>query len=189
MNVVFSTQRLKSCVCVCVTSLSGGRVGGVQDLLRQDPWDGRVPEMGPHVPARVALHLRPRQELQRLRGAHGHGPPGERERGPRSRFSPPVPQSHTQNVEGALAGMRRPRLPCKLRGVSSAAALRRHGRHGSPGGALGSDMSAHSSSVLARSIKTDASAGGVVMFNKLQCKENVEETRKGGSVSLYTERE
>lgn len=47
------------CVCVCgpVVSLSGGGVGGVQDLLRQDSGDGRVPAMGSHVSARVALHL------------------------------------------------------------------------------------------------------------------------------------
>lgn len=52
-------------------------MGGVQDLLRQDPRDGRVPEMGSHVSTRVAVHLRPRQKLQQLRGAHEHDSQGE----------------------------------------------------------------------------------------------------------------
>lgn len=53
------------CVCVCV-SLPGGRLGGLQDLLGPDPGDVGVPDVGPHVSARVSVHLRPGQELQQL---------------------------------------------------------------------------------------------------------------------------
>lgn len=52
-------------------------MGGLQDLPRQDPRHGRVSAMGSHVSERVAVHLRPRQELQPLRGAHEHDPQGE----------------------------------------------------------------------------------------------------------------
>lgn len=52
-------------------------MGGVQDLLRQDPRDVGVPAVGSHVSARVAVHLRPRQELQQLAGAREPDSAGE----------------------------------------------------------------------------------------------------------------
>lgn len=78
VNSVFSAVSLKACGCVCLVSLSGGCVGGIQDLLRQDPRDVGVPEMGSHMSTRVTLHLRPRQKLQQLRGTHEHDSEGKK---------------------------------------------------------------------------------------------------------------
>lgn len=52
-------------------------MGGFPDLFGQNSQQLRVPEMGPHMPAQLPVHLRSCHEFQPFTGTHRHGLQGK----------------------------------------------------------------------------------------------------------------
>jgi len=64
---------LNTFLLIDIVSLPGGCMGGFSDLFGQNSQQLGVPDMGPHMPAQLPVHLRSRHEFQPFAGTRRHG--------------------------------------------------------------------------------------------------------------------